>query len=264
VSEPAPSAEGKISATLAADGTRLDVTIGGRGSVLDSEAIAQLGATAEEFAATAPALRAITIAGAGKHFSFGASVEEHRPDQVTSMLMRFHGLFRRLAKLAVPTIAVVRGQCLGGGLELAAWCSWVFAAPDARFGQPEIKLGVFPPLASVLLPWRLGGAAALDLCVSGRTIDAATAHRIGLVHTIADDPAAAAAEFVAAELASCSPSSLRFAERAVRLGLMRKLADELPAMERLYLEELMRTLDAVEGIEAFLAKRPPAWRGAHS
>jgi cyclohexa-1,5-dienecarbonyl-CoA hydratase len=253
--------DAKVTAELVANGSLLDITLGGRGNLLDTEAVAGIDRALDHYGGE-PQLRLIRFAGAGDRFCFGASVDEHRPALVHSMLTRFHGLFRRLARIAVPTLAAVRGQCLGGGLELAAWCTWVFAAPDARFGQPEIKLGVFPPLASVLLPWRLGGGAALDLCVSGRSIDAESARRIGLVHTIADDPAAASDVFFAEHLAPLSPSSLRFAERAVRLGVVRRLDADLAAVERMYLDELMRTVDAVEGIDAFLGKRPPVWHGS--
>ncbi|HTM18961.1 MAG TPA: enoyl-CoA hydratase/isomerase family protein [Kofleriaceae bacterium] len=253
----------KVTAELARDGSRLDIIVGGRGNVIDSDVVAGIDRALDQHAGH-PQLRLIRFAGAGDRFSTGASVDEHRPSHVHSMLTRFHGLFRRLARIAVPTLAAVRGHCLGGGLELAAWCTWVFAAPDARFGQPEIKLGVFPPLASVLLPWRIGGGGALDLCVSGRSIDADAARRIGLVHTIAADPLAASDTFFAEQLAPLSPSSLRFAERAARLGLMRRIDADLPAVERMYLDELMRTVDAVEGIDAFLDKRAPVWHGSQS
>jgi cyclohexa-1,5-dienecarbonyl-CoA hydratase len=208
-----------------------------------------------------PRLKAIVFEGAGAHFCFGASVAEHTRERAPGMLRQFHALFRRLAALSVPTVAVVRGACLGGGLELASWCSFVFASPEATFGQPEIKLGVFPPMASLILPWRLGGGRALDLCVSGRTIGAELAHAWGLVHQVAADPAQAATRFIADELEPRSGSSLRFAERAARRALIGALDDALPALERLYLDELMATPDANEGITAFLEKRPARWTG---
>ena len=161
----------------------------------------------------------------------------------------------------MPTVAVVQGQCKGGGLELAAACSWIFAGYDASFGQPEIRLGVFPPMASLLLPWRLGAGRALDLCVSGRSIDAAEAVRIGLVHAVAEEPLGAAMTFVTEHLLPCSASSLRFAERAVRMGLVELMDERLPALERLYLDELMETPDANEGITAFLERRKPVFKG---
>lgn len=233
-----------------------------RGNLLDEAMLAELTRVlgALEGGGADPLLRAIVFEGAGAHFCFGASVAEHTRERAPAMLRQLHGLFRRLAALSVPTVAVVRGACLGGGLELAAWCSFVFASPDATFGQPEIKLGVFPPMASLILPWRLGGGRALDLCVSGRTVGAEAAHAWGLVHEVAADPAAAATRFISEQLLPRSGPSLRFAERAARQALLRALDDALPALERLYLDELMATPDANEGIAAFLERRAPRWR----
>ncbi|HEU5061141.1 MAG TPA: enoyl-CoA hydratase-related protein [Kofleriaceae bacterium] len=204
----------------------------------------------------------IVFEGAGAHFSFGASVAEHQRAQAPAMLESFHALFRRLLELAVPTCAVVRGQCLGGGLELASYCTFLVATPDARLGQPEIKLAVFPPMASILLPWRLGGGRALDLCVSGRSLEADEARRMGLVNEVTDDPAGWVLALFASALRPTSAVALRFAERAARAELARRMAEQLPALERIYLDELMATRDANEGIAAFLERRPPELRNA--
>jgi cyclohexa-1,5-dienecarbonyl-CoA hydratase len=153
----------------------------------------------------------------------------------------------------------VRGQCLGGGLELASWCTWIAASPDARFGQPEIVLAVFPPMASLLLPWRVGGAAALDLCVSGRSYSADEALACGLIQAVTDAPDAWWRALYTERLAPMSASSLRYAERAVRLTLTDQLDTHLPKIERIYLAELMATHDANEGIEAFIERRPPTF-----
>jgi cyclohexa-1,5-dienecarbonyl-CoA hydratase len=227
-----------------------------KANVLDAAMLGGI-AAAVEANATQRGLKAIVFEGAGKHFSFGASVEEHQAAQVADMLKQFHALFRQLIDVAIPTVALVRGQCLGGGLELASFCSWIFANERAHFGQPEIKLAVFPPMASVLLPWRVGGAGALDLCVSGRSIDAAEAHRIGLVHDVSEDPAARFETFFSEQLAPLSASSLRYAERAARLSLKNTLARDLPQLESMYLDGLMKTPDANEGITAFIEKRKP-------
>lgn len=204
----------------------------------------------------------VVFEGAGKHFSFGASVAEHQRAQAPDMLECFHGLFRRLLELAVPTCAIVRGQCLGGGLELASYCTFLVATPDARLGQPEIKLAVFPPMASILLPWRLGGGRALDLCVSGRSMDADEARRDGLVNEVTEDPEGWVRALFASVLRPTSAVALRFAERAARGELSRRIAEQLPALERIYLDELMATRDANEGIAAFLERRPPEMRNA--
>ncbi len=248
-----------IISDLRHDGKLLHITLNApKANILDAK---MLRAISEALAEHGPGgrLRAIFFEGSGRHFCFGASVEEHQHDQVAGMLSQFHGLFKQLGKLALPTFAVVRGQCLGGGLELASYCSWIFAAPDSAFGQPEIKLAVFPPMASVLLPWRVGGAAAVDLCVTGRSIGAEHALRIGLIQDVSDDPAAAADAYFTEHVASLSASSVRFAERAARISLVRSIEQDLPALERLYLEQLMETHDANEGINAFLEKRSPVY-----
>ena len=176
------------------------------------------------------------------------------------MLEAFHGLFRKLADLSVPTCAVVRGQCLGGGLELASWCSWIVATPGARLGQPEIQLAVFPPMASILLPWRAGGQVALDLCVSGRTLSAEEALNLRVINAISEEPTAWWEKLVEKRLSKTSASSLRLAERAARLTLIRRLETDLPELETLYLERLMNTHDANEGIQAFIERRSPLFR----
>ncbi len=162
----------------------------------------------------------------------------------------------------VVVLAAVGGQCLGGGLELVSLAHRVFARPDARFGQPEICLGVFAPAASVLLPARLCRAHAEDLCLTGRLVQAPEALALGIVDQVVDDPSEAALEWARTHFASKSARSLRLAVRAVRGDLAGRLKTELPAVERLYLDELMKTADAVEGLRAFLDKRPPQWRNA--
>lgn len=201
--------------------------------------------------------RLIVFEGAGNHFCFGASVEEHRAEKAQDMLTAFHGLFRKLAKLAIPTCAVVRGQCLGGGMELACWCSWIVATPDAQFGQPEIKLAVFPPMASILLPWRCGGQLALDLCLTGRSLNAEQALQLGVISAVAENPKQWWQSLVQDHLSKTSATSLRFVERAVRLKLQEQMDCDLPKLERLYVDELMKTHDANEGINSFLERRSP-------
>jgi cyclohexa-1,5-dienecarbonyl-CoA hydratase len=232
-----------------------------KGNVLDAAKVEMLGGIVDR-AREARHLKALLLDSEGPNFSFGASVEEHLPGRYQAMLRGFHGLFARLLEAAVPALAAVRGQCLGGGLELAAFCHRVFAAPGAKLGQPEIALGVFAPVASVILAERVGRSRAEDLCLSGRSVDAAEALRIGLVDEVAEEPAAAALAYARGFLLPRSASSLRLAARALRHGLARRLREELAALERLYADELMATADAEEGLRAFLEKRPPAWRDA--
>lgn len=232
-----------------------------RANILDTE---KVGALSEIFdrARDAAGLKAVVLEGEGPHFSFGASVEEHLPDRCASMIRGFHALFGRILDASVVTLAAVRGQCLGGGLELASFCHRVFASPDARLGQPEIVLGVFAPVASVILAERVGRGGAEDLCLSGRTVQAEEALAIGLVDALEADPGAAALAYARAHLLPRSASSLRLATRAVRRGFAERFRREIAEVERQYLQDLMSTADAVEGLRAFLDKRPPAWKNA--
>jgi len=207
-------------------------------------------------------LKAIVIEGEGDHFSFGASVPEHLPGKFEEMIPAFHDMFRQLLDTSVLTVAVVRGQCLGGGLELAAFCNRVVATPSSRFGQPEILLGVFAPVASVILPERMGRPAAEDMLLTGRILGTDEARASGLVDEIADDPTEAALAWVRQHLLPRSASSLRLAVRAARVGWADRFRGALAEAERLYLEDLMSTGDAVEGLQSFLEKRDPIWRNA--
>ena len=158
-----------------------------------------------------------------------------------------------------PILVAVQGQCLGGGLELAAAGTRIFASEDAQFGQPEIKLGVFAPAASCLLPLRIGQPAAEDLLFSGRSIGAGEALRIGLAQHVSANGHDAALEYFDQHLAAKSASSLGYAVRAAREAFVPEVKRRLEAVEWLYLEGLMATRDANEGLTAFLAKRQPAW-----
>jgi len=228
------------------------------GNILDITMIEELRAVLRE-GAEEP-IKALVFEGAGAHFSYGASIEEHRADQVAQMLKRFHALFRELLAFSRPTVAVVRGACLGGGLELASFCTRVFAAPESRLGLPEMKLAVFPPLGSLLLPGRVGRSFAEELCLTGRVLDAQQAQRAHLVDQVADDPAAAAVAWIEEHLLPKSATALRFAVQAVRQTSRAAFLEGLDALERVYVSELMQTHDAQEGIEAFLEKRSPHWK----
>ncbi|TRZ98145.1 MAG: cyclohexa-1,5-dienecarbonyl-CoA hydratase [Deltaproteobacteria bacterium] len=244
---------------LERDGTLLRLRLSRpKANIVDAAMIAALRAALDEHL-SGPRLRAVLLEAEGPHFSFGASVEEHLPASCAAMLRELHALLLTLVASPVPVLVAVRGQCLGGGLELAAAGHRIFAAPGATLGQPEIKLAVFAPAASCLLPERIGQSRANDLLFSGRGIGAEEAHRIGLVDALADDPGAAALAYFEEHLASLSASSLRFAVRAVRYDFVYRIRRKLAEVERLYLEELMATHDAVEGLSAFIAKRPPVW-----
>lgn len=232
-----------------------------KANIVDAAMIAALDAALAKGAAD-PAHTAVILDAEGSHFSFGASVEEHLPNRCAAMLAALHGLVRRMLDHPVPILVAVRGQCLGGGLEVAAAGHLMFVAPDAQFGQPEMKLGVFAPAASCLLPERIGQAAAEELLYSGRSIGADEAQRLGLITSITDDPAQAAADWFGAHLADKSASSLRLAVLAARGAFATRVATRLDAVERLYLDRLMSTHDAVEGLNAFIARRPAEWVNA--
>jgi cyclohexa-1,5-dienecarbonyl-CoA hydratase len=204
-------------------------------------------------------LRGVLLDAEGPHFSFGASVEEHLPDQCAQMLASLHALIVTMVEFPVPILVAVRGQCLGGGLEVALAGGPIFAAPDAQFAQPEMKLGVFAPAASVLLPFRVNQPAAEDLLFSGRSIGTAAAQAIGLVHTVADDPEIAALAYFHEHLAGKSAAALACAMAAARGAMVRTVRQRLAEVEALYLDRLMKTRDANEGLVAFMAKRKPQW-----
>ncbi|MBI2715979.1 MAG: cyclohexa-1,5-dienecarbonyl-CoA hydratase [Rhizobiales bacterium] len=204
-------------------------------------------------------LGAILLDAEGPHFSFGASVEEHLPAQCAAMLKSIHALVLQLVDSDVPVLVAVRGQCLGGGLEVALAGHMMFVAPDASLGQPEIKIGVFAPAASCLLPELIGPQRAIDLLLSGRSISGADAGVMGMAQ-VAADPEAAALAYFTEHLKTKSASSLRFAVKAARLDYAARVHAKIERVERMYLEELMKSHDAVEGLEAFVGKRAAQWQ----
>ena len=220
-----------------------------------SEALASL-TEAREIAAIV-----FEAAPGSRAFCAGVAVEEHVAETVFQMLDGFHGIFRQLEQLARPTIAVVEGSALGGGCELVAACDIVIAGENARFGQPEIKLGVFPPVAALLLPRIVGDKRARELILTGEMIDAAEALRIGLVnHVVPTSELAQKTKEVLSRLRELSSIALEMSCKAIDLGNGRTIDEALKEVEDIYLHELMKTNDANEGIRAFMEKRKPVWR----
>jgi cyclohexa-1,5-dienecarbonyl-CoA hydratase len=207
------------------------------------------------------ALRLVTVEAAGQDFSFGASIQEHASDRIERMLPEVNGIIRDLLDLPVPTAAVVKGRCLGAGFELALACDFIFAADDAVLGLPEVSLAAFPPAASALLPMRLGYARATDAILTGEARSGAEWHATGLVTKVfaLDQIEAEVEAWFDRNLSGRSASGLRHAVAASRLGLRKHVAEVLPDLERLYLNELMRTVDVNEAVAAFLGKRAPNW-----
>ncbi len=233
-----------------------------KGNIIDLKMMAELSHTLEEFKYS-PKIKVITIEGDGKHFSFGASVEEHQKKYAADMLKNFHKLFYKFLDTAIPTIAKVSGYCLGGGMELALICNYIFADKTAQFGQPEINLGVFAPPASIILPEKIGLSRAEELLLTGESIDAEQAYKIGLVNRLFENKEQlneASSQFIQKHLLSKSASSLRYAVKASRVKFSHVLRNFLPSLENLYLIDLMEGHDANEGIHSFLEKRKPIWK----
>jgi cyclohexa-1,5-dienecarbonyl-CoA hydratase len=194
-------------------------------------------------------------------FSAGVAVEEHVEDTIFQMLDSFHAIFLNLEQIARPTIAVVDGAALGGGCELIAACDIVIASERARFGQPEIKLGVFPPVATILLPQVIGDKRARELILTGELIEAAEAASLGLVnYVLPGNELEQKTSELLSKFRNLSSAALGLAKGAMDLNRARSLAPALKEVERLYLDDLMKTYDATEGINAFVEKRKPEWR----
>ena len=237
-----------------------------KGNVLTMEMVGELGAALDAHR-DSRGLKLVVLRGVGGHFSFGASVEEHRQEQAPAMLAGFHRFIRQLAAYPVPTAALVEGNCLGGGFEVAICCHFLVATTDARFACPEIKLGVFAPVLAAIGAQRLGGLAAERLLLTGDTLLAEEAERLGLLSaliTAEQDPAEALLAWYRSRLEPLSAFALRQATAAARRasGFLDDLDRALAASEELYLERLLPSHDGNEGIEAFLEKRRPAWTDA--
>ncbi|MBN1847282.1 MAG: enoyl-CoA hydratase/isomerase family protein [Deltaproteobacteria bacterium] len=206
-------------------------------------------------------LKVVLFDATGKCFSAGVDVGEHMGDLAPKMIDVFHGMFRRMDRIGVPTVAAVYSSCLGGGCELAVFCDLVVAAENAKFGQPEIQVGVFPPIAAQIMPRIIGRKAAADLILSGKIISAEEALKIGLINKVVkDDALAQETETFIKPYLKLSSEVLRLTKRAMMSGLRDDLEPSLKIIEDIYLKELMKTHDAREGLNAFLEKRKPEWK----
>jgi cyclohexa-1,5-dienecarbonyl-CoA hydratase len=241
------------------DGRRLRIVLdGGKGNVIDTRMASELADVLRE-QVDGRHLKAVTLEASGAHFSFGASVKEHSPDLAPLLIERLHAVVVHLVELDLPVLAAVRGRCLGGGLEVVLPCQRIVAAPDAHLGQPEIKLGMYAPAGSVLLPERVGRGVAEEMLLTGRVLNAEEALAAGLVNAVSDDPEAAVVEWFEQNLLPLSATALRFATRAARESLRPRVHAALSQVEHLFLEELLETDDAKEGIASFAEKRAPSW-----
>jgi cyclohexa-1,5-dienecarbonyl-CoA hydratase len=230
-------------------------------NVLDLAALAELRDAIAELQGDGELALVFVRGAGGRAFSAGTSVQDHAPDRVAAMLAALHAAIVTLRALPAITVAAVSGHCLGGGMELAMACDLVIATEDSRFGQPEVDLGCYPPVAAALYPARIGPGRTLDLLATGHPITAGRAADLGLVQRLLpaghlDDGCAR----LAAELGGKSAPVLRLIKRAVAAGRDLPFAEALAASERIYLDELTQLADMREGIAAFLEKRRPEWR----
>lgn len=231
-------------------------------NVLHLAALRELAGVLEELEAD-EAVKVLVVTGAGRAFCAGVDVADHTAERVGEMLPAFHGVVRRLLRLAFPVVAAVNGAALGGGCELVLACDIVLAKEDARLGQPEIQLAAYPPAAAVLLPRRIGVQRAMELVLTGRTLAAEEARSLGLVnHVFSAERFEEEVDAYVGRLAGLSKPALRVAKRAVLAALELDVDAALDRAEALYLDELMAYRDPHEGVAAFLEKRKPVWRDA--
>lgn len=205
----------------------------------------------------------LVFCGAGERgFSAGAEVRDHAPDRAGAMLKAFHGVIRRIGAGEWITVAAVHGICLGGGCELATICDFVIADENATFGQPEIKLGCFPPVAATALAALVGQKHAADLILTGRNITGKEAANIGLANAVvAEVDLEHTLQETVQHLSQLSPAALAITKKAFYAWDSIHFDKGLARAEKIYFEELMKTEDAQEGIAAFMQKRKPVWKG---
>jgi cyclohexa-1,5-dienecarbonyl-CoA hydratase len=206
-------------------------------------------------------LKCVVLDADGKHFCTGVEVGDHKPDKVDDMIATFNRIFEMLEQIDVPVIAVVQGFCLGGGMELAIACDVIVSDKRASFGQPEIKVGFFPPYAAIRLPHLVGPAKAIEICTTGKFYSAGEAQTLGMVAHVAEDGGLAeAAENLVKEIQANSPLIIRLNKRAVRQHLGMDFKQALEAVSDLFLNTLMKTEDTLEGIASYEEKRKPVWK----
>jgi len=230
-------------------------------NVLDIATMVEMNVALDQ-AAKEDGAKVLVVTGVGeKAFSAGVDVADHTRDKVQSMIDTFHGNIRRIMALPIPTVALVNGAALGGGLELALACDMLVATEGAKLGQPEIKLGVFPPIAAILMPRIAPSPRAMELVLGGGTIDSREALSIGLVNRVFPrESFAADAEKFLEQFLSLSRVALVYTKRAMRVAEGRPFAQALDDVEQIYLKELMATEDASEGLNSFMEKRKPVWK----
>ena len=229
-------------------------------NVLDIEMMNELN-TELDLLSVDTELKCAVILGEGPSWCAGVEVADHKPEMVSEMIAVFNGIFERIDKIEVPVIACVQGACLGGGMEVAIACDVIVAAKSASFGQPEIKLGFFPPYAAIRLPQLIGPAKAIEVCTTGRRYSAEEARQMGFVGYVADDDQLTdTLDQLIGDIRTASPLIIRLNKRAVKKHLGLKFKEALDGVSDLFLNELMKTEDTLEGIRSFEEKRRPQWK----
>jgi cyclohexa-1,5-dienecarbonyl-CoA hydratase len=229
-------------------------------NVLNIEMMNELNSCLDEISAEDD-LKCLVILGEGPSWCAGVEVGDHKPEMAAEMIAVFNGIFERIDRLEIPVLAGVQGACLGGGMEVAIACDIVVAAESAVFGQPEIKLGFFPPYAAVRLPQLVGPARAVEICTTGKRYSAEEARQMGMIgHVAGDGQWADVLEKLVGEITACSPLIIRLNKQAVKQHIGKQLPAALQGVSDLFLNVLMKTKDTLEGIASFEEKRRPEWK----
>lgn len=229
-------------------------------NVLNLAMMDELSGAMEQLAAD-DALKCVVIYGNGPNWCAGVEVADHKPGVVHTMIAGFNRIFFAMEKIEIPIIAAVHGFCLGGGMEVAIACDIIMASENAFFGQPEIKLGFFPPYAAVRLPQLVGPAKAIEICTTGKRYTAKAFREMGLVTAVVDeDKFQSEVDRLVGEITACSPLIIRLNKRAVKQHLGMGFEDAMERVSELFLHKLMKTEDTLEGIASFEEKRKPVWK----
>lgn len=229
-------------------------------NVFNIEMMEELNAELEKLMADAD-LKCVVVGGEGSSWCAGVEVADHKPEQVDAMIATFNRMIELIEGQQVPTIAAVHGACLGGGMEAAIACDIIVAGKSAAFGQPEIKLGFFPPYAAIRLPRLIGPAKAIEICTTGKRYSAEEAKAMGMIgHCVEDGQLSETVEKLVKEIAYSSPLIIRLNKQAVKRHLGLSPAEALSGVSDLFLNTLMKTEDTLEGIASFEEKRRPVWK----
>jgi len=232
-------------------------------NVLDIPTMREMVDALQDVKARQGEVKVLVIGAAGeKAFSTGVDVKDHTPDKMDEMIEVFHRIFRTMAAMEIPTVAAVKGYALGGGCEVALFCDMVVASETAQFGQPEIKVGVYPSMVVAWLPRITGMKKAMEIILTGDPVSASEAKALGLVNLVVPpDKFDEELEKFLERLKDKSPIVLRIAKRAILAGMSGSFEEGLENSEVIYKHALMKTYDANEGLKAFLEKRKPEWKG---